>query len=221
MTAPHEPGTLTTATILFTDVVSSTALRIRLGEERANVVFRRLYELLRSVVTASGSSFTKSLGDGLMAVFDSATAGLDSIIAVQQAVADENERAMDKISIRAALAAGDVCWARRRERAAHGGGGPPGGDRRGRSGALHRPDQAAGPGAQQARVQGPRAAARQGGCASRCTRTSCTGRAPITTSAAGSRRGWTTGARCRSWAARRSCGRWTASWRRRSSAASW
>ncbi|MFB9471828.1 AAA family ATPase [Nonomuraea salmonea] len=110
MTAPHEPGTLTTATILFTDVVSSTALRIRLGEERANVVFRRLYELLRSVVTASGSSFTKSLGDGLMAVFDSATAGLDSIIAVQQAVADENERAMDKISIRAALAAGDVCW---------------------------------------------------------------------------------------------------------------
>ncbi|MFD0472731.1 adenylate/guanylate cyclase domain-containing protein [Nonomuraea thailandensis] len=114
MTAPYEPrrepGTLTTATILFTDVVSSTALRIRLGEERANVVFRRLYELLRSVVTASGSSFTKSLGDGLMAVFDSATAGLDAIIAVQQAVADENERALEKISIRAALAAGDVCW---------------------------------------------------------------------------------------------------------------
>ncbi|MEV4170309.1 AAA family ATPase [Nonomuraea sp. NPDC049709] len=107
---PHEPGTLTTATILFTDVVSSTALRIRLGEERANVVFRRLYQLLRSVVTASGSSFTKSLGDGLMAVFDSATAGLDAIIAVQQAVADENERALEKISIRAALAAGDVCW---------------------------------------------------------------------------------------------------------------
>lgn len=110
MSAPHDPGTLTTATILFTDVVSSTALRIRLGEERANVVFRRLYELLRSVVTASGSSFTKSLGDGLMAVFDSATAGLDAIIAVQQAVADENERALEKISIRAALAAGDVCW---------------------------------------------------------------------------------------------------------------
>ncbi|WP_344875369.1 ATP-binding protein, partial [Nonomuraea antimicrobica] len=107
---PHQPGTLTTATILFTDVVSSTALRIRLGEERANVVFRRLYQLLHSVVTASGSSFTKSLGDGLMAVFDSATAGLDAIIAVQQAVADENERAMEKISIRSALAAGDVCW---------------------------------------------------------------------------------------------------------------
>ncbi|MEO3870160.1 AAA family ATPase [Nonomuraea sp. B12E4] len=110
MTAPHEPGTLTTATILFTDVVSSTALRIRLGEERANVVFRRLYQLLHSVVTASGSTFTKSLGDGLMAVFESATAGLDAIIAVEQAVADENERALEKISIRAALAAGDVCW---------------------------------------------------------------------------------------------------------------
>ncbi|MFC4009480.1 ATP-binding protein [Nonomuraea purpurea] len=112
MTGPHPPGTLTTATILFTDVVSSTALRIRLGEERANVVFRRLYQLLSSVVTANGSTFTKSLGDGLMAVFDSATAGLDAIIAVEQAVADENERAMEKISIRAALAAGDVAWGR-------------------------------------------------------------------------------------------------------------
>ncbi|MEV0231580.1 AAA family ATPase [Nonomuraea sp. NPDC050786] len=106
----HPPGTLTTATILFTDVVSSTAMRIRLGEERANVVFRRLYQLLRSVVTANGATFTKSLGDGLMAVFDSATAGLDATIAVEQAVADENERAQEKISIRAALAAGDVCW---------------------------------------------------------------------------------------------------------------
>ncbi|WP_043621955.1 ATP-binding protein [Nonomuraea candida] len=116
MTASHRPGrapgALTTSTILFTDVVGSTALRIRLGEERANVVFRRLYQLLRSVVTASGSSFTKSLGDGLMAVFDSATAGLDAIIAVQQAVADENERAQEKIAIRAALAAGDVAWGR-------------------------------------------------------------------------------------------------------------
>ncbi|MEV4370930.1 AAA family ATPase [Nonomuraea sp. NPDC049637] len=110
MSIPHEPGTLTTATILFTDVVSSTALRIRLGEERANVVFRRLYQLLHSVVTASGSTFTKSLGDGLMAVFGSATAGLDAVIAVEQAVAAENERALEKISIRAALAAGDVCW---------------------------------------------------------------------------------------------------------------
>ncbi|SEN30950.1 ATP-binding protein [Nonomuraea pusilla] len=110
MSAPYPPGRLTTATILFTDVVSSTALRIRLGEERANDVFRRLYVLLHSVVTANGASFTKSLGDGLMAVFDSATAGLDAVIAVEHAVAEENERAMEKISIRAALAAGDVCW---------------------------------------------------------------------------------------------------------------
>ncbi|MGA5762225.1 ATP-binding protein [Nonomuraea bangladeshensis] len=110
MSVPHEPGTLTTATILFTDVVSSTALRVRLGEERANDVFRRLRRLLGSVAQANGATFTKSLGDGLMAVFESATAGLDAIIAVEQAVADENERAMEKISIKAALAAGDVCW---------------------------------------------------------------------------------------------------------------
>ncbi|MFD0472730.1 hypothetical protein ACFQ0B_33870 [Nonomuraea thailandensis] len=59
------------------------------------------------------------------------------------------------------------------------------------------------------------------GCASRCTPTSCTGRAPTTTSAAGWLRGWTTRGCCPSSAARRSCGCSTGSWRRPSSAAGW
>jgi len=108
--AARAAGMLTTATILFTDVVDSTATRTRLGEELAEGHFRRYYKLLRAVTTANGSVFIKSLGDGIMAVFESATAGLDAIIAVEQAIAQENQGATEPVTIRAALSAGDVCW---------------------------------------------------------------------------------------------------------------
>jgi class 3 adenylate cyclase len=104
------PGTLTTATVLFTDIVDSTATRSRLGEDLADRHFDRVYMLLRGVATAQGAVFVKSLGDGLMAVFESATAGLDAVSAIERALAAENDRAPEAISIRAALSAGDVRW---------------------------------------------------------------------------------------------------------------
>ncbi|HEX6467705.1 MAG TPA: AAA family ATPase [Streptosporangiaceae bacterium] len=104
------PGTLTTATVLFTDIVNSTATRSRLGEERADQHFERVYRLLRGVVEAGGAIFTKSLGDGLMAVFESATAGLDAITAVERALIADNRWAMEATSIHAALSSGDIRW---------------------------------------------------------------------------------------------------------------
>lgn len=111
MTVPP-PGTVTTATLLYTDVVGSTATRTRLGEELADRHFSRLYRLQESIVTAAGAIFTKSLGDGIMAVFPSATAGLDAITEVERAIAEENERGGEPVAIRAALSTGDVSWRR-------------------------------------------------------------------------------------------------------------
>ena len=51
------PGTLTTATVLFTDVVGSTRTRTSLGEELADDHFRRHEQLLRAVVAAHGAIF--------------------------------------------------------------------------------------------------------------------------------------------------------------------
>jgi class 3 adenylate cyclase len=110
MSRSPAPGALTTATVMFTDVVDSTATRSRLGEAAADNHFQRLYQLLHSVVSAGGSTFTKSLGDGLMAVFASATAALDAVIAVERAIAEENERTAEQVAIKAALSAGDVYW---------------------------------------------------------------------------------------------------------------
>ncbi|MEU5880480.1 AAA family ATPase [Spirillospora sp. NPDC047279] len=107
---PPVPGTLTTATLLFTDLVDSSSTRALLGEELADGHFGRIYQLLSRVTAAAGAVFTKSLGDGLMAVFESATAGLDAVTAVQRAIAEENGRASVPIAVRAALSVGDVRW---------------------------------------------------------------------------------------------------------------
>ena len=109
MTA-RQPGTLSTATVLFTDVVGSTVMRTSLGEELADDYFRRHEQLLRAVAAAHGSIFVKGLGDGLMALFASATAALDASVAIEQEIDNENEHAMTPVTIRAALSAGDVCW---------------------------------------------------------------------------------------------------------------
>jgi class 3 adenylate cyclase len=107
---PRKPGTLTTVTVLFTDMVGSTSTRTRLGEELADEHFRRHDQLLRAVAVAHGSMFVKGLGDGLMALFDSATVALDATVAIEQAVSSENDQTIAPVTIRAALSAGDVRW---------------------------------------------------------------------------------------------------------------
>lgn len=104
------PGTLTTATVLFTDVVGSARTRTSLGEELADDHFRRHEQLLRAVAAAHGAIFVKGLGDGLMALFSSATAALEASAAIEQAVEGENEYAVAPVAVRAALSAGDVRW---------------------------------------------------------------------------------------------------------------
>ena len=103
-------GDITTATVLFTDVVDSTATRIRLGEEAADALYLRHARLLRAVVRAHRVVFTKSVGDGIMAVFDSATNAFKAAVAIGHAVTAENRRAADAVEVRTGLSSGDVIW---------------------------------------------------------------------------------------------------------------
>jgi len=52
------------ATVLFTDVVDSTALMQRLGDERAQRVFERHHRMLTDTLAASGGEELQWLGDG-------------------------------------------------------------------------------------------------------------------------------------------------------------
>ena len=57
--------------LLFTDLVGSTELLTRLGDDAADDLRRVHFGLLRAQLAATGGREVKTLGDGLMAVFAS------------------------------------------------------------------------------------------------------------------------------------------------------
>ena len=94
-------------TILFTDVEGSTALTQRLGDAKAREVLREHERMVREALNAHGGSEVKTLGDGFMASFSSATKALECAIAMQRAFAARNESAEEPIKVRVGLNAGE------------------------------------------------------------------------------------------------------------------
>jgi class 3 adenylate cyclase len=67
-----------TAVILFTDIVSSTALTERMGDARFRDASRALDAGLRAAIReAGGTAIDRSLGDGVLATFPSAAQAID------------------------------------------------------------------------------------------------------------------------------------------------
>jgi class 3 adenylate cyclase len=70
-------------TVLFTDVVGSTAFRTRVGDAGADVRLFELERASREVVATHGGDVVKGLGDGVMATFSSAVAAIDATVTLQ------------------------------------------------------------------------------------------------------------------------------------------
>src|SRR3990172_1605061 len=85
---PAEPGAF--RTILFTDVEGSTALTQRLGDAKARELLREHERLMRECLAAHGGSEVKTMGDGFMASFGSATKALECAISMQRAFQEWN-----------------------------------------------------------------------------------------------------------------------------------
>ncbi|MBV8463364.1 MAG: AAA family ATPase, partial [Acidimicrobiales bacterium] len=94
--------------LLFTDMVGSTALSQRLPAEDADEVRRNHLGLLRTAVEAADGVVVKSLGDGIMAVFSSASSALACSVAMQQAVEQDNRSHDHAIGLRVGMSAGEV-----------------------------------------------------------------------------------------------------------------
>jgi class 3 adenylate cyclase len=77
--------------ILFTDVEGSTALTQRLGDAKARELLRQHERMVREALKSHGGAEVKTLGDGFMASFGSATGALECAIAMQRAFAEWNE----------------------------------------------------------------------------------------------------------------------------------
>ncbi|HLB26346.1 MAG TPA: adenylate/guanylate cyclase domain-containing protein [Dehalococcoidia bacterium] len=77
-------------TVLFTDVEGSTALTQRLGDARARELLREHERIVREALAAHGGSEVKTMGDGFMASFGSATRALECAIAMRRAFEERN-----------------------------------------------------------------------------------------------------------------------------------
>jgi len=94
-------------TVLFTDIEGSTAMTQRLGDAKAREVLREHERIVREALKAHGGSEVKTMGDGFMASFSSATKALECAIAMQRAFAAHNESAAEPILVRVGLNAGE------------------------------------------------------------------------------------------------------------------
>jgi class 3 adenylate cyclase len=65
-----------TASIVVTDIVGSTSLRERIGEDDADSLRRVHDRLLGDVVAQHGGAVVKGLGDGVLAMFPGAAGAL-------------------------------------------------------------------------------------------------------------------------------------------------
>src|SRR5215831_11615691 len=115
---PGDAGARKVVTIVFADLVGSTALHERLDAESAGALMDRYYRALRAVVEAHGGRVVKLLGDGVMAAFglprvaeDDAIRAVRAAVAMQQAfraLAREQSAAVGTIGLRVAVNTGEV-----------------------------------------------------------------------------------------------------------------
>ncbi len=96
--------------MLFTDVVESTELRQRLGDDRADDLRRAHDALVRDALTAHGGTEIKALGDGFMIVFAAAAEAVGAAVAIQQSIDRLARRRGAELHVRIGLSAGDVMW---------------------------------------------------------------------------------------------------------------
>lgn len=98
------------ATVLFTDLVGSTRLRDRLGDDVADDIGAEHDRIIGDALSSTGGRLVKSLGDGALAVFDSSVDAVVAAQRIQEGIALYNRQADDtrQIGVRIGINAGEV-----------------------------------------------------------------------------------------------------------------
>ena len=97
-----------TVTLLFTDIVDSTPLNERLGDERWMELLREHNAIVRRHIVAHEGYEVKTEGDGFMVAFGSARRALQCAIEIQRSFAARNASAAETVDVRAGLHTGEV-----------------------------------------------------------------------------------------------------------------
>lgn len=101
---------MSTGAILFTDMVGSTELRSRLGDDRADVLRAHHDRLLARVVEAHHGTVLRWTGDGIKAAFSTASDAVAAAVDMQRAVREYagSTHAVAAFDVRIGLGAGEV-----------------------------------------------------------------------------------------------------------------
>lgn len=86
-----EASEAVTLTFMFTDVVGSADITERLGDERWLDVLRAHNAIVRAELAAHGFSWSKSIGDGFLAAFPTATEAVKCAVSIQRDFAEYND----------------------------------------------------------------------------------------------------------------------------------
>jgi class 3 adenylate cyclase len=84
-TRSRTPGESVTLTFLFSDVVGSTELLQRLGEERGRALFEKHHAHLSKAILDNGGTELEWLGDGVLASFSSSAQAIKCALEMQRA----------------------------------------------------------------------------------------------------------------------------------------
>ena len=98
------------ATVMFTDLVGSTRMRERLGDNAADEIGVKHDRIIGDALSSTGGRLVKNLGDGALAVFDSS---VDAVVAgqrIQEGVSIYNRQADEArhIGVRIGINAGEI-----------------------------------------------------------------------------------------------------------------
>ncbi len=97
-----------TLSVLFIELVQSTAVMTRMRPAEADVVRQEHVALLREAVAKHAGRVIKHLGDGVMCVFDNASDALTCSIAMQQMVAERTSGPGAFAGMRVGISIGEV-----------------------------------------------------------------------------------------------------------------
>ena len=92
-------------TVLVTDVKGSTALRTRLGDEAAGRMFAPIDAAIDDAIHRHGGTLVKSMGDGVLACFDTPRAAVLCAVEIQRTV---REHAAGVAEVRIGINTGEV-----------------------------------------------------------------------------------------------------------------
>jgi class 3 adenylate cyclase len=93
--------------VMFTDIVGSTAMTERLGDERSVEMVRSHDSMVRRALRDFGGREVKHTGDGMMASFDDVVAGVTSTCAIQRSFESFSRDNAVKLQVRIGLHSGE------------------------------------------------------------------------------------------------------------------